>query len=510
MLFDKVLEVCSTTGTGPYSLGGAPAGSSYRALRTKCGDGKPGLYLAQDKGATKWELFFGVLSYGAPDTLTRTYVDSSTGALINWQASDAGYYITSVPPAFALSPLLFGTGYTSRPTWAQTGFRWIDWTAGVASRLIDKLYNGTKDIEIGRYEGVPGIYVPSPRRYWVDRGAAAYTATTDDIGKVHLFDVSASSRALTLPLGSSVDHGFSMHAIGYGSSVNGVVVTPNVADKVDGGAAGATLTVPGGIRFSIEWDGAKSQWRTSYSPASPINGYIFGLTLSNNSGTPNTKVDVSAGKCADATGVLMMSLAAGTIDFTTNGANGLDTGSLANNTTYHVFAIGKSDGTTAYYASTSLTPTLPTGYTLKRRLGSVLTDGSAHIMAFVQTGDFFERRAAPIIDVNGGTLNSTNTQVALSVPSGLNVEADIDFVYSGGGNGIIKIHPGTDAAVTSLSTGTTGWNMSAVSGVSGNGVAGRFRLRTDTSARIRLVTAFNMNPYYIYTNGWIDRRDRDA
>ncbi len=65
----------------------------------------------------------------------------------------------------------------------------------------------------------------------------------------------------------------------------------------------------------------------------------------------------------------------GTIDFSTNGAaNKLDAGTIAIDTWYAIWAIAKSDGTTAALASTSFTsPTLPSGYTYKARVGAVQT-----------------------------------------------------------------------------------------------------------------------------------------
>jgi hypothetical protein len=51
-----------------------------------------------------------------------------------------------------------------------------------------------------------------------------------------------------------------------------------------------------------------------------------------------------------------------TVDITTSGANGLDTGTEANSTWYHVFVIAKDDSTVDALISTSATaPTMPSG-----------------------------------------------------------------------------------------------------------------------------------------------------
>lgn len=70
-----------------------------------------------------------------------------------------------------------------------------------------------------------------------------------------------------------------------------------------------------------------------------------------------------------------------TLTLTTNGANGLDTGALASSTIYHVFVIyDPTAGTVAVLASLSgTTPTLPAGFTYKRRVGLFRTDAGSNI-----------------------------------------------------------------------------------------------------------------------------------
>ena len=75
----------------------------------------------------------------------------------------------------------------------------------------------------------------------------------------------------------------------------------------------------------------------------------------------------------------------------TSSDGSLDTGSLAANKTYHVWAIARSD-TGASSILTSLSPTnpvMPAGYDLKRRIGAILSDGSSQIMPFKQSGNEF-------------------------------------------------------------------------------------------------------------------------
>jgi hypothetical protein len=125
-------------------------------------------------------------------------------------------------------------------------------------------------------------------------------------------------------------------------------------------------------------------------PSLVLRSYIAGLALSNDSGLPTTVVDIAAGQAADSSNAVMMnSTTVLTVNFATTGAGALDTGSIAASTWYHVFLIAKVGGAVAGLASLSITPSLPSGYSYYRRLGSVKTDGSSHILAFVQDEDTF-------------------------------------------------------------------------------------------------------------------------
>lgn len=246
--------------------------------------------------------------------------------------------------------------------------------------------------------------------------------------------------------------------------------------------------------------------RTASLGGTVLRSYLAGLGLSNNATTPNTKIDVAAGVCADGTNLQMLSVTASTIDCGTVGANGLDAGSLAGNTWYHVFAIGKADGTTALLASTSPgSPALPAGYTLKRRIGSFLTDGSAHILGFAQQGDEFLWKA-PTVDQSGVSLGTTSTLYALSVPPGLQTNAifTASAVVAANASVLFQSPDQTTLAVTGQGAGS---DLIVVSGT-GDGAGGRFSIRTNAARQIRAVASATV-ALTIFTHGWIDRRGRD-
>lgn len=162
--------------------------------------------------------------------------------------------------------------------------------------------------------------------------------------------------------------------------------------------------------------------------------YMNGLVLSNDATTPNTKLDVAAGICRDSNNVIDMNLgnylslsgvgtanSATVINFSVNGANGLDSGSIAASTFYYIFVIGDSSekNVTAALASTSSSaPTLPFGYDSIRLIGCCKTDGSSHILAYYASGSgsgkYFQWDAPIAVTVTSSGTSATYSAMDLS------------------------------------------------------------------------------------------------
>jgi len=155
--------------------------------------------------------------------------------------------------------------------------------------------------------------------------------------------------------------------------------------------------------------------------SNPVQGTFKNLNIANNVGTPNTKVDVSVDS------IVMQNVSGGTVRSTSvsltinagvNGANGLDTGSLANGTFYSIWVIFNANtSTTAGLLSTSATaPTLPAGYTYQARVGWTLTDGSAHFKVINQKGRNAQFAVAQIL--SSGAAGSTSVPTWVSLTAG--------------------------------------------------------------------------------------------
>jgi hypothetical protein len=184
----------------------------------------------------------------------------------------------------------------------------------------------------------------------------------------------------------------------------------------------------------------------------------------------NTTLTIAAGQCRSDDNLNDIVVSSDlTLNAANTGANGLDTGSLANTTWYYVYAIGDSSNN---YDAASLLSTiapasltnLPYGYDIKRLIGYALTDGSAHFLAFYITGTGQRRMylwdAAPAVLSSGTDTSFTEASIAAGVPPvATEVLFTATFTPNTGGD--------TFAIRSADSSSTNGYPVSAaVAGVS--------------------------------------------
>ncbi len=239
--------------------------------------------------------------------------------------------------------------------------------------------------------------------------------------------------------------------------------------------------------------------------------YLAGCTLSTAGGSGT--MSIAAGICLDSTNVTTMTLAA--IAKTTvawavgTGNGGIDTGVIANSTWYHFYVIERVDTKVVdvLFSLSASAPTMPANYTVKRRIGSGKTDGSAHWTAFVQNGDEF-LWSATVTDVNVANLGTSATSYTLTVPTGIQVwakfHASFTKVGAVGQTILITALDESDQAPTAVALAS----LSQV--VDSQYAIADFTIRTNTSAQIRARSSVASSNFNIGTNGWIDRRGRDA
>lgn len=239
-----------------------------------------------------------------------------------------------------------------------------------------------------------------------------------------------------------------------------------------------------------------------------LRGHIDGLILS--TAGSSTILAVGAGSCRESSDNYTLSfvIASNKVLASTwaaaSGSHGLDTGSPAANTWYHVWAISKGDGSfqDILFSLSATAPTMPSTYTLKRRIGAIKTDVGLNIILFTQIGDRFIW-SAMALDVNGGAASTTGALLTLSVPPGIKLVALFRASLAGTSDALLLTCPDE----TNVAPAAAG-DYSLVS-TSLTITASHFEIMTNTSAQIRQ-RCTNAQTYYIGTYGWTDPRGRNA
>lgn len=277
-------------------------------------------------------------------------------------------------------------------------------------------------------------------------------------------------------------------------------------DDADASAAQTTLGISTFIKTLLDdADAAAARATLAAATLTDFEGFIDGLTLSTDGANG---ILLAAGVAVTDTMVLRRtsSLTKQINVAWSAGASGcLDTGSEVSSTWYHVYLIGNtSTGAVDFLASTSASsPTMPSGYTVKRRIGSVYNNSSSNIEVFEQIGDDFLWTANPTPSTSSTSLISANgTLFTLQVPTGFAVPAIVNFWGADAtGNQIYLSSP----SAPDLSAAASSGRADAIN--TGNG--GQKTLRTDTSGRIRARSSTGTTgQIYIATIGWRDPRGR--
>lgn len=142
---------------------------------------------------------------------------------------------------------------------------------------------------------------------------------------------------------------------------------------------------------------AKEYADTLYTVKPLAKGQINGLTVQNNATDATNDLDVLSGAARDDTDAADIVLPLTTTKrldanwAAGSGSGGLDTGVKANSTTYHVWLIlnPTTDAVDVLFSASATNPTMPSGFTQKRRVSSIPVNSSGSFVAFKQNGDYF-------------------------------------------------------------------------------------------------------------------------
>lgn len=208
-------------------------------------------------------------------------------------------------------------------------------------------------------------------------------SATPDLGTVPTHNVNLTGGPFTITsFGSSANTAYPMYLVRF-NAINPMTNSANLNLL----GAPVTRTTAVGDQGVYFYSGAGVWYELAYYPAKPHYAptMVNALTVKNNTATPTTKIDVTAAEIVldNSAGVQQYvdsyyGGGACTIDLTVNGSSGLDTGAVAANTWYNVFATGDGGANTNCIASVSATaPTLPAGTPFKMRLGAIRTSSAA-------------------------------------------------------------------------------------------------------------------------------------
>ncbi len=312
---------------------------------------------------------------------------------------------------------------------------------------------------------------------------------SSDDGKWIAANANAGGFVITLPPASEAGNGYEVTIQKTDSSTNVVTVDASGSETINGQSDVSLERQYQAI--TVRCDGTNWLSPLEEGRALPPE-HINGLTLSNG-GTPATDVDVAAGSARSDNDAVNIELTNGTTKKLNaafaEGQNqgGLDSGTVAADTTYHIFLIGKSDGTSDVLFSTSATsPALPSGFTDKRRIGQTRTDsGSSIISNWFSSVEIWGEIFVSEIEVSG---NPTNIDLARNLLSGF---TEIDVTYdeiqlSGGDESIFQMY----ASDTAVTTGYGG-SIGNIGGQSAIFTTDGWRLERDQAAT-NLVTGLSL------------------
>ncbi|QKK24650.1 hypothetical protein [Rhizobium hidalgonense] len=336
-----------------------------------------------------------------------------------------------------------------------------------------------------------------------------YTALAVDDDAVLRFTAVAT---LSLTAAATLGANWSITVIADGGDVT---IDPNGAETIDGAA---TLVVPNGYSVFFVCSGTafftdKVLTRLQAVAASAEPGHLYGLTLSNNVADATNDIDIAIGSAAsDATSPVMITLASAlTKRLDANwsvGPNqgGLDTGSIAN-TTYHVWLIARSDTgvVDALFSTSAISPTMPTNYDRKRRIGAFKRESGA-IWAFKQDGDFFEL-VAPTTDTT--TITTSSALRTLRVPVGFPLRANITVVIGNTAGAMSSANHWNPALGATLPSSQNGFVQTFVNTPVSQAASEIMDISTNASAQIyNQATGPLLTSYSITTLAYWDRRGR--
>ena len=317
----------------------------------------------------------------------------------------------------------------------------------------------------------------------------------------------------------------SVTSVATGTGLTGGPITGTGTINLDLNAAATDTPVLGDALVFLDASESNAANKALVSTILELNatsrGAIAGLTMTNTAGDTANDIDIAPGVARDSTNVRNLVLssvltkrsdAAWAVG---SGNGGMDTGSKPNSGTLHVWLIMRSDTgvVDALFSTSATSPTMPTNYDYKRRIGSLRTGAStAPIFNFVQTGDDFYYKDPTGIGLDVNVTNPPTSAVlrTLTIPAGVKMKAYIVASTNNDTNNDVCYLSDPDCTdiAPSGTASPLGW-VSAQSRTNDNPQSvDAIWTNTSNQIRSRHSAGGASNDFRIQTLGWMDYRGR--
>lgn len=370
--------------------------------------------------------------------------------------------VTATTPAISSFSLVAGVSIIFTPTGTNTvsgPTLNVNGTGAVALQRNSTGTGGSFNIRPGELSTPGSVWAVYDGARWTILNAppplsgsvTIASAATTDLGIVGSRNVEISGTTNITSFGTTANLNLPLYLVKFSGVLTVVhdgsaIILPGIA----------SYTTSAGDAMWVEFVG--TGWRVrEIMPRNPTYsiGGVNGLTIQNNAGTPTTQIDVAwTGKAVleNTTNSSFVIPAGGcTINAATTGVNGLDTGSLANNTWYYIYIIasGFGAGTGCLMSTSATAPTMPGGITYKYRIGAQRTGGAATFNRVIQKGN----RARYVVvagsvtpalpTIGSGTSGNVATPTWTSVGTG-------NFVPTTATNIVVHISATTGASIVQV------------------------------------------------------------
>lgn len=365
--------------------------------------------------------------------------------------------------------------------------------------------------------------VPGDQRTELHVGRRIRTSNSGGTG-YHTITVSAFGALTTVTVvneGVGLDAGLASLSLGLLRADDKSAI-PGVEVSEDDWTFQGNATVEGNVSVAGTLSATGDASLGSVDASGPMapRGYLSGLGLSNGTDAAHD-IDIAAGVARDDGDAVTLRLASTLtkqIDAAWaagDDAGGLDTGSVAADTWYSAWLIRRSDTgvVDALFSTSASSPTMPTDYDQKRRIGWVRTNGSSDIIAFHQRGDLFywDDPDTNGLDESNETVSTTAESLTLlfcppSVEGMLNVGAT--GTSTGQVGLLVYATDMTDPTSVNYASNSLVNVGSIANGTSIVAAVNQIRIYVDASRQVRAM-AQATTTVDVQAMGWWDARGKD-